>query len=449
MSQPTRQCAEISVATRSASALSTQASTTSSATRASLNRTGTCRRRSGCCVPGFGAEHELAFLGEEDAGPGAGAVLDERRDDVAEDVVGVAALGQDPVDRSSAAVAVTRPALELEDALAEQVGHRQRPPSRLVDPDERLLRGDHQLVVLAVGELVGGVVVGHARRADPLDAHEDLEQVVEPRGRVVLDRRGAHREVALGRAQTLRGRGAGGTPCARGRSTACSGRSRQRPERRSRRTRPACTPRTETAAAGRSCAQARSPADPSRVPARCDRGRTAGARHRKYADRTMVDAACHAVRSRHGACPESRGGRLLRLPGSRAATTAPIKVREGEAGGSSRERHDRRKQTNHACERRCGAGRGPYRLLQVPGTGVRLTGRGAAGSTAGAWHRGSPRDVSGGSTAGAWHLGFAATGRWPAGSTAGAWHRGWLAGRGRWGNCWCLAPGLRSEASRG
>ena len=34
-------------------------------------------------------------------------------------------------------------------------------------------------------------------RADPLDAHEHLEQVVEPRAGVVLDGRRAHREIGV------------------------------------------------------------------------------------------------------------------------------------------------------------------------------------------------------------------------------------------------------------
>ena len=65
--------------------------------------------------------------------------------------------------------------------------------SSQVDEDERLRRRHHQRVVL---HPVGGAIVGDARPADPSGAHEDLEQVVEPRRRVVLDVRRSHHEVA-------------------------------------------------------------------------------------------------------------------------------------------------------------------------------------------------------------------------------------------------------------
>src|SRR5262245_1126108 len=62
------------------------------------------------------------------------------------------------------------------------------------DADECRLRARHQRVVVRA---VSGVVVGDARRADALDAAEDLEQVVEARRRDVLDGHRAHREVDL------------------------------------------------------------------------------------------------------------------------------------------------------------------------------------------------------------------------------------------------------------
>ena len=86
-------------ATRSARAVSTQASTTNSATRAPSNETGSCVARVRLLRPGLRAEDELAFLVEEDACPRATAVLDERSDNVAKNVVGVATVGDDPVDR--------------------------------------------------------------------------------------------------------------------------------------------------------------------------------------------------------------------------------------------------------------------------------------------------------------------------------------------------------------
>ncbi len=50
---------------------------------------------SGIGRPGLRAEHELAALDEEDPGPAAAAGIDEGDDDGAEDVVGVAVLGDD------------------------------------------------------------------------------------------------------------------------------------------------------------------------------------------------------------------------------------------------------------------------------------------------------------------------------------------------------------------
>ena len=66
-------------------------------------------------------------------------------------------------------------------------------PRAEVDQHERLLGRDHQRVVR---EAVRGALVRHARAPDPAHAHERLDQVVESGGRVVLDRRGAHHELA-------------------------------------------------------------------------------------------------------------------------------------------------------------------------------------------------------------------------------------------------------------
>src|SRR5918912_776800 len=52
--------------------------------------------------------HELAALGEADPGPAAAAALDERGDDRAQDVVGVAAAIEDPVDGVDGAAACVR-----------------------------------------------------------------------------------------------------------------------------------------------------------------------------------------------------------------------------------------------------------------------------------------------------------------------------------------------------
>ena len=138
---------------------------------------------------------------------------------------------------SSAARPSCAVALERENRAARKSSgtgsgfRRRRGRSRRASASRSTISSSRRLVV----EPVGGVVVGDARRADPLDADEDLEQVVEARGGVVLDGRGAHREVAVA-PRMLRARGAGGTRCARGRSTACSGRSRRRPARRCPRT---------------------------------------------------------------------------------------------------------------------------------------------------------------------------------------------------------------------
>ena len=74
---------------------------------------------------------------------------------------------------------------------------------------------------------------------------EDLQEVVEASRR--RGTRSCSARIAKSTPSSVRGRGAGGTRCARGRSRAGSGRSRRLPARRSRRTRPACRPRSETA----------------------------------------------------------------------------------------------------------------------------------------------------------------------------------------------------------
>ena len=83
-------------------------------------------------------------------------------------------------------------ALEGADRLARGLGDRRRTPRLEIDEDERLRRGDHQRVVR---EPERAEVVRDARPPEPLDADEALEEVVEPRGRVVLDVRGAHHEL--------------------------------------------------------------------------------------------------------------------------------------------------------------------------------------------------------------------------------------------------------------
>ncbi len=61
-----------------------------------------------------------------------------------------------------------------------------------IDEHERLLRGDHQRLVR---KAIGGALVRHARPADAAHADERLDQVVEPGGRVILDRGRAHDEL--------------------------------------------------------------------------------------------------------------------------------------------------------------------------------------------------------------------------------------------------------------
>src|SRR5437588_2192765 len=59
-------------------------------------------------LAGLWTEHELPLLQECDPGPNETAALDQRRDDCAQDVVGVAAPVEDPVDRLERAGATAR-----------------------------------------------------------------------------------------------------------------------------------------------------------------------------------------------------------------------------------------------------------------------------------------------------------------------------------------------------
>ena len=82
-------------------------------------------------------------------------------------------------------VAVTgRTAAQVE-AVAQEVGGR----ALVGDVHRRLRRLHHQLVA---ADEVSGELVGDARPPDPGGAHEDLDQVVEARRRVVLGRLRAH-----------------------------------------------------------------------------------------------------------------------------------------------------------------------------------------------------------------------------------------------------------------
>ena len=173
--------------------------------RRRARRRGCPRRRpapglaaSGAGVPGLRAEHELAALDEEDPGPAAAAAGRRGRATTrAEDVVGVAAAVDDPVDllerrrfRSQLR------ALELGARCARKLsGTGSVLPVVVVDQHVHLGRGHHQRAPRRPAEPVGGVLVGDARAADPGDADEHLEQVVEARRRVVLDVRGAHHEL--------------------------------------------------------------------------------------------------------------------------------------------------------------------------------------------------------------------------------------------------------------
>ena len=63
-----------------------------------------------------------------------------------------------------------------------------------IDEHERLGGRDHERIVL---DAIRRALVRRARPADPRHPHEHLEQVVEPRGRVVLDGGRAHDEFAV------------------------------------------------------------------------------------------------------------------------------------------------------------------------------------------------------------------------------------------------------------
>ena len=383
---------------------------------------------------GFGAENQLAFLGEEDARPTrtrrSRRALRRRR--------GGRCRRRRPRARiwsiaSSAAAAVTR-----RRPSKARICSRKRSGT---GSDFRRAWSIQTSVCFAVtissssspsGELVGGVVVGHARRADPLDAHEHLEQVVEARRPSGTRRSRRASRSRPRRRGCRRGRGAGGTPCARGRSRACSGRSRQRPERRSPRTQPACTPRTETAVAGRSCAQARSRADPSRVPARRGpRGRTAGAWHRRLrpagrwcggANAVRCEARCVAEFEAWPAAGSTLRSRAVRQHGAdRRSARSALSAEAQRAPARPQEAASPRGAWHEVRPRDVAA----YRLLPVPGTGVRPTGRGRRGQLLVPGTGGSPLRGRG------WRgqllvpgTGGSPFGTWPAGSTAGAWHPG-------------------------
>ena len=237
-------------------ARSSQPSATSSATWSPWKTTGSCVARVRAAARRPRAEHELAVLERRGSRPTRSRRARRAPSTTARSTSSASPPRfEDPVDRLERAGAHAAPPRTRRRASRNESGTGTRPARLEVDQDERLLRGRHQHVGPVVVEPVGGVVVGDARRPDPLDADEDLEQVVEARRRVVLDVRRAHRELA---ADARSRRGAGGTRCARGRSTAGSARSRRRPARRCPRTRRACRPRTGTAACGRSGARARS-----------------------------------------------------------------------------------------------------------------------------------------------------------------------------------------------
>src|SRR5436309_3124669 len=94
----------------------------------------------------------------------------------------------------SGALLVEVVAFERPNLVAEPVRDRTRLPLRQIDEDERLLRCDHEQVVVVT---VGGALVRDARPPDPRHADEDLEQIVEDGRREVLDRRGAHHQLAV------------------------------------------------------------------------------------------------------------------------------------------------------------------------------------------------------------------------------------------------------------
>src|SRR5262249_10880324 len=83
-------------------------------------------------------------------------------------------------------------ALEIGDALAYPARDLARATLGEVDEDERLRRGDHDVVV---GLAIGGELVRDARATDSCDAAEHLDLVVEHRRREILDRVRTHDEL--------------------------------------------------------------------------------------------------------------------------------------------------------------------------------------------------------------------------------------------------------------
>ena len=111
-------------------------------------------------------------------------------DDGAQDVVRVAAAVDDAVERLERARVGRRHAdwSASPSKRRRSPGSRRgsaRPPLLEVDEHERLLRRDHEHVVV---DPVGRALVGRARAADACQTDEHLQQVVEARRRVVLDR---------------------------------------------------------------------------------------------------------------------------------------------------------------------------------------------------------------------------------------------------------------------
>ena len=246
VSQPSRTWVAISAATRSRNAGVGVAVDCELADDRSPGRTPApppaSRRSAGARLR---PEHERAVLQEQDSRPGdpaaraASAATTARRTSSAsplelEDAV------RSPRRAPRAHSAEVR-ALELPhrraSALSGTGTGRRRPR---VDQHERLRAGHHQLVV---GQPDGGRLVRDTRPPDPADrVTKHSSEIVESRRCVVLDAPGRASRTRLLRPGASRG--GGGTRCARGRSTAGSGRSRRRPGRRCPRTRRASAPST-------------------------------------------------------------------------------------------------------------------------------------------------------------------------------------------------------------
>ena len=252
VSQPTRAVrARRAAATRSTSARSLDGSsppTSSSATRLAVEDDRERRSRAGVSSPGRRRRARVAspsstklIAARARRAARAGSRRPARRTSSASSPRLSTRSTASQRARVSAHASRSSPSKQRISVAVRRAGSRHGARAREVDEHERLRRRHHQRVVL---HPVGGALVGRARPADPGGADEDLEQVVEARRRVVLDGRGAHDEVAARRSTAARGRGGGGTPSARGRSRAGSGRSRRSPARRCPRTRRARSPST-------------------------------------------------------------------------------------------------------------------------------------------------------------------------------------------------------------